>query len=73
MINLTENIQKNNLFTELLVSNKNNSALENIQIQTVEVNSNQNQNQNFNINNDEIFNKYNELKNKINLFWNKVG
>jgi len=72
MQNLTENTQKNNLFTELLGFNKNNSVLKTIQIQTIEPNLNPNLNPNPNITNEEIFNKYNKLKNKINLFWNKV-
>jgi len=80
MQNSTQHIYKNNLFTELLISNKNNSLLETIQIHTMEQNSNpnlnpnpnQNPNQEQNITIEEIFNKYNKLKNKINLFWNKV-
>ena len=68
MQNSIENINKNNLFTELLVSNKNNSLLETIQIQTLDPNPNPNPN----ITNEEIFKKYNKLKKKINLFWNKV-
>lgn len=66
MQNSIENINKNNLFTELLVSNKNNSLLETIQIQTLDPNPNPN------TTNEEIFKKYNKLKKKINLFWNKV-
>lgn len=69
MQNSIQNIQKNNLFTELLETNKNNFVLETIQIKNVEPNPNQEQN----ITTEEIINKYNKLKNKINLFWNKVG
>lgn len=71
--NMQKNMQKNNLYTELLVSNDNDSMLETGQNQTIGLNETIQVNPNLSITNEEIFDKYIKLKNKINLFWNKIG
>ncbi len=83
-----KNSQNNNLFKESLLTSENKNILESIKIQTPEINNQNINNQNIynqNINNQtnkcdntnnkditEIQLKYNKLKKKINLFWNKI-
>ena len=70
-----ENLPKNNIFKESLLSAGNENILQSIKIQTPKINNKINECYKTNAKNnhiEEIHLKYNKLKKKINLFWNKV-